>query len=323
MKETCSIYITFEKKYLSCQVNNLNQEVSNLAKRLHDIIHFLPSPVAMLHCAPAVTSYSYSSPVAPSPTVSVAAHWQPHSPLNIPSGLHLHHQAISHPPRNVWGCSRMPSQVLSPSLLRSSSSTGSCLHLCCSDRDAATGHRFQGPCGIFQTSRTTPNSPYMSHQQHLQRAPSLAALSSVFGSIPVIGQSPPMAYNPSLPTMNIPHSTCPPGNPTYSHPSISVQIDSSPSRGRPAGQPPIHSSVTPVGQSQYQTTFSSVVPSGVNASVCSGHLQSQQQSPASRFRQSSPLGSSPVHRMQDFAYSLLGDAASRDCSSMLGQERTD
>lgn len=307
--------------YTFQQVNNLNQEVSNLAKRLHDIIHFLPSPVAMLHCAPAVSSHSYSSPVPPSPTVSVAAHWQPHSPLNIPSGLHLHHQAISHPPRNVWGCSRMPSQVMSPSLLRSSSAMGSCLHLCCSDRDATAGHRLHSPCGIFQTSRTTPNSPYMSHQQHLQRAPSLAALSTIFGSIPVIGQSPPMAYNPSPPTMNIPHSTYSPGNSNYSHPSISVQIDSSPSRGRPAGQPPAHSPVTPVGQSQYQTTFGSV--SGVNASICSGHLQSQQQSPVSRSRQNSPIGSSPVHRTQDFAYSLLGDTTSRDYSSMLGQERTD
>lgn len=304
-------------------MNNLNQEVSNLAKRLHDIIHFLPSPVAMLHCGPPVSSYSYSSPVAPSPTVSVAGHWQPHSPLNIPSGLHLHHQAISHPPRNVWGCSRMPSQAMSPSLLRSSSPMSSCLHLCCSDRDGPAGHRFQSPCGIFQTSRTTPNSPYMSHQQHPQRAPSLAALSSAFGSIPVIGQSPPMAYNPSLPTMSISHSPCSPGNSSYSHPSISVQIDSSPSRGRPAGQPPIHSSVTPVGQSQYQTTFSSLVLSGVNASICGGHLQSQQQSPLSGSRQSSPIGSSPVHRTHDFAYSLLGDAAGRDCSAALGQERTD
>lgn len=304
-------------------MNNLNQEVSNLAKRLHDIIHIVPSPVAMLHCVPPVSSYSYSSPVAPSPTVSVAAHWQPHSPLNIPSGLHLHHQAISHPPRNVWSCSRMPSQVMSSSLLRSSNPMGSCLHLCCSDRDAPAGHRFQSPCGIFQTSRTTPNSPYMSHQQHLQRAPSLAALSSAFGSIPVVGQSPPMAYNPPLPTMSISHSPGSPGNSSYSHPSISVQVDTSPSRGRPAGQPPIHSSVTPIGQSQYQTTFSSLVLSGVNAPICSGHLQSQQQSPLSRSRQSSPIGSSPVHRTQDFAYSLLGDAAGRDCSSVLGQERTD
>lgn len=301
----------------------MNQEVSSLAKRLHDIIHFLPPPAAMLHCAPPVSSYSYSPPpAAPGPTVSVAGHWQPHSPLNMPSGLHLHHQAISHPPRNVWGCSRMPSQGMSPSLLRFSSPMSSCLHLCCSDRDGPVGQRFQSPCGIFQTSRTTPNSPYMSHQ-HLQRAPSFAALSSAFANIPVIGQSPPMAYNPSLPTMSISHSPCSPGNSGYSHPSISVQIDSSPLRSRSTGQPPIHSSVTPAGQSQYQTTFSSLVFSGVNAPICGGHNQSQQQSPMSGSRQSSPIGSSPVHRTQDFAYSLLGAAARRECSPTLGQERTD
>lgn len=302
-------------------MNNLNQEVSNLAKRLHDLIHFLPTPVAMLHCAPPVSSYSYSAPVAPSPTVTVSSSWQSHGPLNISTGLHLHHQAISHPPRNVWGCSRMPTQGMSPSLLRSPSPMSSCLHLCCSDRDGSTGHRLQNLCGTFQTSRTTPNSPYVSHT-HPQRGPSLLALSSAFGSIPVIGPSPQVAYNPSVPTMSISHSPCSPVNPSYSHPSISVQINSSPARGRANGQPPIHSSITSSSQPQYQTTFSSLTLSGVNASICTGHSQSQL-SLHGGSRQSSPIGSSPIHRAQDFGYSLLGDVTGRDCGASLGQERTD
>lgn len=295
----------------------MNQEVSNLAKRLHDIMHFLPSHMAMLHYAPPVPSYSYGIPMAPSPSVTASSNWQSHTPLNIATGLHLHHEAISHPARNVWGCSGMSSQGISPSLLHSSSPMSSCLHLFCSDREGSTAHRLQSPCGTFQAPSTTPNSPCMTHP-HAQVGPSLLAL----GSIPVIGQAPQVAYNTSIPTMSISHSLCSPVNSSYSHPSISVQINSDPTHDPSNSQTPIHSLITPAGQSQYQTTFSSLTSSGVHASICTGHNQSQQGS-INGSRQNAPVGSSPIHHTQDFACSLLGEVTDRDCGASLCQERTD
>ncbi|XP_070778667.1 potassium voltage-gated channel subfamily H member 4a [Enoplosus armatus] len=305
---------------LNKEVNNLNQEVSNLAKELHDMIHFLQSHMAMLHTSP-LSSYSYGIQMAPSPSVTASSNWQPHVPLNIGTGLHLHHEAISHPPRNVWGCSGMSSQGRSPTLLRSSSPMSSCLHLCCSDREGATTHRLQSQCGPFQTSRTTPNSPYMTHP-HAQGGPSLLGLSSAFSSFPVICQSPQVAYNASIPTMSNSHPLCSPVNSGYSHPSLSVQTNSDPTHNQTNSQTPIHSSITPTGQPQYHTTFSSLTHFGVHTSVCTGHNQGQQGS-INGPRQNDPVGSSPVHHTQDPACSLLGQVTDRECRASLYQERTD
>ena len=177
----------------SFQVNTLNQEVSNLAKRLHEMIDFFSSHMPMLHYAPPVSSYSHNIPMPPSPSVTASSNWQSCAPLNMAAELHLHHEAISHPARNIWGCSGMSSQVQSPTLLRSSSPMSSCLHVHCSERQGSTAHR--SPCGTFQTSRTNPNSPCMSHP-HARGGPALLAFSSTFGSIPVIGQAPQVALRP-------------------------------------------------------------------------------------------------------------------------------
>ncbi len=305
----------------SSQVNSLNQEVSNLAKELHDIMHFLQSHMTMLHYTSPVSSYSYGIQMAPSPSVTASSNWQPHVPLNIATGLHLHHEAISHPARNVWGCSGMSSQGRSPTLLHSSSPMSSCLHLCCSDREGAAAHRLQSQCGPFQTSRTTPNSPYMTHP-HAQGGPSLLALSSAFSSFPVICQSPQAAYNVTTPTMSNSHPICSPVNSGYSHPSLIVQTNSDPTHNQTNSQTPIHSSITPTGQPQYHTTFSSLTPSGVHTSICTGYTLSQQGS-ISGPRQNDPVGSSPIHHTQDLACSLLGQVTDRDCRASLYQERTD
>ncbi|KAI3359550.1 hypothetical protein L3Q82_013947 [Scortum barcoo] len=309
--ETEDVRQTISK--LNKEVNNLNQEVSNLAKELHNIMHFLQSHTTLLHYPSPVSSYSYGIQMAPSPSVTASSNWQPHVPLNIATGLHLHHEAISHPARNVWGCSGVSSQGRSPTLLHSSSPVSSCLHLCCSDREGATAHRLQSQCGPFQTSRTTPNSPYMSHP-HAQRGPSLLALSSAFSSFPVICQSPQAPYNASISTMSNSHPICSPVNSGHSHQSLSVQTNSDPAHNQTNSQTPIHSSITLTGQPQYHTTFSSL-----HASVCTGHTLSQPGS-VSGPRQNDPVGSSPVHHTQDFACSLVTD---RDCRASLFQERTD
>lgn len=282
-------------------------------------MHFLQSHMAMLHTPP-VPSYSYGIPMVPSPSVSTSSNWQPHVPSNIAAGLHLHHEAISHPARNVWGCSGMSTQGRSPTSLHPSSPASSCLHLCCSEREGAATRRLQSQRGPFQASRTTPNSPYMTHP-HVQGGASLLGLSSTFSSSQGICQAPHVPYNTSIPTMSDSHPECPPVNSGCSHPSLSVQINSDPTHNHTTSQTPIHSSITFSGQPQYHTAFSPITPSAVHTSTCMGHNQSQQGS-SSASRQNDLVGSSPVH-IQDRACSLLSQVTGRDSRASLDQERTD
>ncbi|KAM7387365.1 hypothetical protein PAMA_009810 [Pampus argenteus] len=298
---------------LNKEVNNLNQDVSSLAKELHDIMHFLQSHMAMLHYSPPVSSFSCGKQMVASPSVTASSDWQSHAPLNLATGLHLHHEAISHPARNVWSCSGMPSQGRNPTLLHSSSPMSPCLHLCCADREGATAHRLQSQCGSFQTSRTAPNSPYMTHS-HAQGGPSLLGISSAFSSFQQASQVP---YNASIPTMSNSHPLCSPVN--YPHPSLTVQTNSDPTHNQTNSQTPIHSSITPTGQPQFHTAFSSLTPSGVHTSMCT----MSQQGSIIGSRQNNPIGSSPIHHTQDFPCSLLGQVTDRDCRASLYQERTE
>uniref|UniRef100_A0A3B4ZLA3 Voltage-gated delayed rectifier potassium channel KCNH4 n=1 Tax=Stegastes partitus TaxID=144197 RepID=A0A3B4ZLA3_9TELE len=268
---------------LNKEVNNLNQEVSNLAKELHDIIHFLQPHMAMLHYSSPVSSYSYGLPMAPNPSVTTSSSWQPHVPLNISPGLHLHHDAISHPARSAWGCR-------SSSLLHSTSPMSSCLHMCCSDRDGTSAFRLQNPRGPFQT---TPSSPYIP-----QGGPSLLGISSAFSSFQAVCQASQVIYNSPVRTVSSSHPLC---STVYSTlPSLSVQTSSDQTYHR--SQTPIHSSVTLTGQPQYHTAFSSLSPSRGRTSTCS----------QGSIRQ--PVGSSPVHQ-------TLEQAANSRAS--LDQNRTD
>ncbi|XP_034750649.1 potassium voltage-gated channel subfamily H member 4a [Etheostoma cragini] len=294
---------------LNKEVSDLNQEVSNLAKELHNIMLFMQSHVAMLHALPDST-YSCGIQMVPSPSVT-----QPHVPLNIATGLHPHHESISHPTRNVWSCSGMPFQGRSPDLLHSSSPVPSCLHLCCSDREGAPVHRLQSQYA-FQAARTTPNSPYMTHP-HARGGPSLLGLSSAFSSFPVFSQATQVPYNVSIPTMSNSHPLCSPGNYGYARPSLSIQTNSDPNHNQTA--PVLHSQT---GQPQYHTTFSTVTPSAAHTSTFIGNNQSHQGSIIGP-RQNDPVGSSPVHLTQDLASSLLGQVTDRDCRASLYQERTD
>uniref|UniRef100_A0A673BKS1 Voltage-gated delayed rectifier potassium channel KCNH4 n=1 Tax=Sphaeramia orbicularis TaxID=375764 RepID=A0A673BKS1_9TELE len=275
---------------LSKEVNNLNQEVSNLSKELHDMMHFLQSHMATLHYTSAGSTYSYGCQMAPSPSVTASSDWQPHGPLNIATGLHLHHDAISHPARNAWGCRGIPSQGRSPSLLNSP-----CLHMCCSDRD---GNMLQSQCSPFQTPRASPNSAYATHS-HGQAGPSLLGIGSPFSSFQV-------GYNMSIPTMSSSRPLCSPVNLTLSHASLNVQTNSDPTH-KQNPQTPIHSSVTPTGQPQFHTAFSSLASPGVHTSGCTRH---NQQVPVGGPRYNDPLGSSPMHQTQDLQdgsapYSIL------------------
>ncbi|KAG7504331.1 potassium voltage-gated channel subfamily H member 4 [Solea senegalensis] len=306
---------------LNKEVNNLNQDVSNLAKELHDIMHYLQSHMTMLHYAPPVSSYTYGLQMAPTPNVTAASDWQTHVPLNIATGLHLHHEAISHPARNVLGCTGTPSHGRSPTMLHTSSPASSCLHLCCSDREGPTAHRLQSQCAPFQSSIAAPSSPYMTHS--LDRGgSSLLGLSSAFSSFPVVCQAPRGIYNASIPTMSNSLPICSPVNSGFTYPSLCVQTNTDATLNQTRSQTPIHTSITPTSKPQYHTAFSSLSPSGGHTSICTGHILGQQSSVNSPGH-NDPLGSSSFHHTHDITCSLLGQAANRGSRASLYQERTD
>ncbi|XP_029015691.1 potassium voltage-gated channel subfamily H member 4a [Betta splendens] len=291
--ETEEVRLNISK--LNKEVNNLNQKVSNLAKELHNMMHFIQSHIAMLHYTSPVSTCSYDIQMVPSPSVTASSDWPPRAPLNIATGLHLHHEAISHPARNMWDYSGMPSQGGSPTLLRSSSPASSCLHLCCSDREGTTAHRLLSQC----CPTTNPISTYMTYT-HGQGGPSLLGLSPAFSGLPVICQAPHVACNPSIPTMSSSHPQCSPVGSVFSHTSLSINTNLDATHIHSRSQTPIHSSVTPSGQPQYHTVFSSLSPSGV---YTSGHSPGQQ-GLISGSRQNNPEGSSSIHNSQDLRFHL-------------------
>ncbi|TWW70227.1 potassium voltage-gated channel subfamily H member 4a isoform X2 [Takifugu flavidus] len=300
---------------LNKEVCSLNQEVSNLAKRIHDIMHFVPPHLIMRHHGPPVSSYSYGIPVAPSPSVTASSNRQSQTPGHVSPRLHLHQEAISHPARNVWGCSGLSSQRISPIVMHSSSPVSSCLHPCRSNREGSTGHTLRSPCRTFQLSRPTPNSPSMMHQAQ----EGLLVINSGFGSVPVIGPNTKVVYNTSFPT-SISHTLGPSFNSTWSHPP-SMQINFEHPHNQLSSQMPNRSPVITPGASQYQMTFSSLTHSGGHSSMCFGHNQSQQGSTVGP-RQKGPVGSSPIHQTQDFASSQMEKVPDRDFGSSLRKEKT-
>lgn len=278
-------------------------------------MHFTPPPLTIRHYSPPVSSYSYGIPVAPGPSGTASSNRQSQPPVYVSPRLHLHHEAISHPARNVLGCSGLSSQRISPVLMHSPRPVSSCLHLCCSNREGSTGHTLQSPCRTFQLSRTTPNSPCMPHQQAQE---GLLAINSGFGSIPVIGQNTKVVHNTAIPT-SISQALCFPFNSSFPYPA-SMQISSE--HNQPSSRMPIHSSVIPPGVSPHQTTFSSHTHPGGHSLMCSGHNLSQQGSVTGP-RQKRPVGSSPMRHTEDFACSHLEEVKDRSFGSLLRKERTE
>uniref|UniRef100_A0A3Q2EL22 Voltage-gated delayed rectifier potassium channel KCNH4 n=1 Tax=Cyprinodon variegatus TaxID=28743 RepID=A0A3Q2EL22_CYPVA len=252
-------------------VNTLNEEVSNLVKELHDIMHFLQSNMPMLHH------------VSPSGSTS-SSNWQPHVSLDSSNELHLRHETISYPGRNAWDCGGMQSHSRAPTLLHSSSSV-SALHVCCSDRDG-TADRLQSQYSPFQIPTVTPSSPYATHPQNLVGS-SLLGINSAFSNFPVICQSQQGVYNTSNPSKDNTNPVCSTINCGHSHLPRNF-LTGSQNLGSPQTQ--IHSSTSPSGQLQYHTAFSSLTSSP------STELKKSQQIST---RQNDPVGSSPVRHSQD------------------------
>ncbi|MED6235038.1 hypothetical protein ATANTOWER_013520 [Ataeniobius toweri] len=282
---------------LNKEVNNLNEEVFNLMKELHDIMHFLQSNIPM------------SRHVSP-PGVTSCSHWHPNVSLDSSSELHLHHETISYPARNAWDCGGMLSHRRNSTLLHSSSSVSTCLHLCCSDKEGTSAERLQSQYSPFQTPRATPSSPCIIHPHNNIGSP-LLGNSSTFSSFPVICQCPPATYKiSSLAKGNT--------NPVSNHPYPVLNLLTN-SQSLTDPQTPVHSANSHIGQPQYHTAFSSLIPSGAHTLVSTEHNMSQ----LSSTRQNDPVGSSPVHHSQDHACSLMGQVSNRECGGSLYHERTD
>ncbi|KAJ0001183.1 hypothetical protein NQD34_006203 [Periophthalmus magnuspinnatus] len=262
---------------LSKEVTNLNQEVSNLAKELQNIMRFLQSHSSSFHCSAPAPAFSCGVPMMAPPTVT--------SPLSISTGLHLHHDTIPHPPRNIWACSGLPAQSRSPTLLSTSRQNllmSPCL--CCSDRDGTRAHRFSSP---------TPSSPYISHRH---TGPPLLGLSSAFNSYPM-----QMGYNNiTIPTMSTSRPMCSPGN----HSPLSINTETQ------GSQTPINSTLTPMGQTHAHTAFSPLSSTGG-----AWARNSQVTANPGPVRNSNLIGSSQAHATQG---SLLGLVSDRGCAEASG-----
>lgn len=94
----------------SVQMETLNQDVSELAKGLHHIMHILQAHVSVHHCTSLPPSYPYSIQTMSIPTTVPSADL----PLNQPSASALGGDPISHvacslqmtpPYRDGWSCS--------------------------------------------------------------------------------------------------------------------------------------------------------------------------------------------------------------------------
>ncbi|CAB1341487.1 unnamed protein product [Coregonus sp. 'balchen'] len=257
----------------------------------------------------------------PSSNMTAANDWQTQVPFSMPAGphpSHLQHDPLSHPARNVWAYSGVPPQgrglamgqkVEIEHLHQTSNPRSSCLHPCCSDRGRTTGQGLEAQYRPFQTSRTTPNSPYMGHSQG-RTGPSLLDLSSAFPVLPGAGPG-QVKYKASIPIISTFRPLCSPGSLSQSHPSLSVQVNSDRSHSPSSSPTPIHVSLTPTGQPQLHTTFSS--HSGVYTSVSPTYNQTHNQTTEgqgslNRARQNDLVGSSPVHTLNS-SLPLVGQSA--------------
>ncbi|XP_036796859.1 potassium voltage-gated channel subfamily H member 4-like [Oncorhynchus mykiss] len=312
---------------LNKEMNTLNQEVSNLTKELHEMMHFLQAHVTMLHYPSAISTYPYGLQMAPnlnpSSNMIAANDWQTRVPFSMPAGphpSHLQHDTLSHPARNMWAYSGVPPQGRGQKVEvehhhQTSNPRSSCLHPCCSDRGITTGQGLEAQYRPFPTSRTTPNSPYMGHSQ-CRTGPSLLNLNSAFPVVPGAGPG-QVEYKASIPTISTFRPLCSPGSLSQSHPSLSVQVNSDRSHSPSISPTPIHVSLTPTGQPQLHTAFSS--QSGVYTSVSPTYNQmhnqtTQGQGSLNRARKNDLVGSSPVHTL-DSSLHLAGQPVGQgpDC----------
>ncbi|CAL8302879.1 unnamed protein product [Merluccius merluccius] len=305
---------------LNKEMSSLNQEVSNVSKELQEMMHFLQSHVTALHHTASLPSaYAYGIQMVPAAGgTSSGGDWQNQVPYGVPAGpgYRHHHEPIGHPARNVWGYGAEargsptlgpkvehfchPPSAVPPSWVRLQG---------CAERDAAAPkHRFQSRCpGPYQSSRTTPSSPYMSHPASQAVGPPAhpGLGGAAFHGFPEAGPDPRVVYKTSVSTMSS-SPLCSSGGLSKSHPSLSGQAGADLTRS-PAPLPP---SLAPAGQGPpaLDTGFGALTP----MRHCAHHQG--RQGAFGGPRQNDPVGSSPVHTdTQGLTHTMQTQSASMDC----------
>ncbi|KAL2100812.1 hypothetical protein ACEWY4_002573 [Coilia grayii] len=292
---------------LNKEMSHMNQEVSNLTKELHEMMHFLQSQAAVPHFHSSLSSFpSFGLQVMPAASVSStlagpATDWQPRMPVNMPGGRCVYpdplaRDALAH--RNVWGCGGSAAPIRASVVGQEgeadnqhppNSPQSPCPHTsCCTDWDKAAGLGADAQQSPFQTSRTTPNSPYTGQHQARQ-APTLLGVSLCGSSLTAQA-----GFEGAVGTPSTSHPVCSHGSLSQSHPSLSLPGTSELSRAHPGMPPPIHTSLTPVGPSQLHTVVSPLIHTGVCSAGSGLELLLGLGHPAGS-RQNNLVGSSPVH----------------------------
>uniref|UniRef100_A0A8C1RPR8 Voltage-gated delayed rectifier potassium channel KCNH4 n=1 Tax=Cyprinus carpio TaxID=7962 RepID=A0A8C1RPR8_CYPCA len=277
---------------LNTEMNHLNQEVSSLTKEFHEMMQFLHLHVTTPHFTSSFTPFSSLNCHTSSNCTNVASSttdWQSRLAFNMSAGPCLQLEASrrdSLGSRHTCICSGSHAQergsVLGQEgdieLLHQAPSPHSTYFPCCPDQERVATLGVESQPNSCQTSKTTPNSPYLGH--HVPRnSGSLLGLAAFpsSGLVPRVRSGSP-GNTLSLCTHNIQ---------SQSHPSLNVQMTSNLHNRAPT---PIHLSVTPTGPSEPLIAVSSLLHSG----ICSSSLL---HFPTGQ-RQNDLVGSSPVHTLE-------------------------
>ncbi|GAA6109509.1 potassium voltage-gated channel subfamily H member 4a isoform X1 [Tachysurus ichikawai] len=256
---------------LNMEMNRLNQEVSNLAKGLHEMMHFLHTHVTMSHFTsphPSHSTYSLHTQTSNTSLTPSPSDWPPRMSFNMA-------QASS------CGCGRVA--VLGQEVEREhlhpppSPPHSTCPHsLCCPEQERLSALGVESQPSLYQASRTTANSQYMGHSAN-RAVPCLLSLAPSFPSVSGPSRMAPQTNSPSK-------ALCSHSSLSQVHSSLSLQTTPDLTCQRST---PIHISLTPTGQSKPFTAISPLT----HARICSPSSLHLPTGP----RQNDLVGSSPVH----------------------------
>lgn len=273
-------------------MNRLNQEVSNLAKELHEMMHFLHTHMTLPHFSSTLPPYSsfslHTQPSSTSLTPS-PSDWPSHLPFGLAAQAPCRQTEPSTRDslglRVGCGCSgglaHGRGSVVGQEgehVHRPASPHSTCTHpMWCADEERMATLGLESQPNPYQTSRTTPSSPYLSRQAP-QPGPSLLSLAPNFSSI-----SGPTRVAPQVGMGNL----CSHGNLSQSHPSLNLQTTADLTCQCSTMATPIHASLTPTSPPQPLMAVSPLLHSGI-CSPSASHLSTGP-------RQNDPVGSSPIH----------------------------
>ncbi|XP_076851658.1 potassium voltage-gated channel subfamily H member 4a [Brachyhypopomus gauderio] len=295
---------TEEVRQSICQLNtemsHLNEEVSTLAKEVHDMVRVLHTHIAPPH---------YTSPLPPCSVFSC------HGTMTMPTS------SSDWPPRVP--CLQVELSARECVGLRA-------CHMCCpaSAEGGCVGQHLQQPVGVHsscgldpervaavglerqpstcQPASTTPTSPYLHHH-----APQVgSALLGLDSSLPCLSGPSGVASQGriagSLSTPSNAQTICSHGNNNLSHHSLNIQVTPDLTWQHSLSTTPVHTSLTPTGQTQ-PLTVSPLLHAGI-CNHSSSHLLTGS-------RQNDLVGLSQVHLQESI---LIPTVEMTDAGSLSG-----